>query len=40
MAIGAFFWRAGWYRPSIRPAGPVKMTSGIAIDLEPGCCRI
>src|SRR5262249_54995021 len=29
MAIGAFFCFAGWKRPSIRPADPVKMTSGI-----------
>src|SRR5437016_5362545 len=29
MAIGAFFCLAGWKRPSIRPADPVKMTSGI-----------
>jgi hypothetical protein len=29
MAIGAFFCLAGWYRPSIRPAAPVKMTSGM-----------
>src|SRR2546428_142109 len=37
MAIGAFFCGAGWYRPSIRPAGPVKMTSGIL--LEPRSLR-
>lgn|SRR6516162_6291353 len=29
MPIGAFFWRAGWYLPSMRPAAPVKMTSGM-----------
>ena len=29
MPIGAFFCRAGWYRPSMRPAAPVKMTSGM-----------
>jgi len=31
MAIGAFFWRDAWYRPSIRPAGPAKMTSGMGL---------
>src|SRR5215813_14283970 len=39
IAIGAFFCRAGWYRPSMRPAGPVKMISGMAIDLGPGLPR-
>ena len=34
MPIGAFFCRAGWYRPSMRPAAPVKMTSGMgSVDL-------
>jgi hypothetical protein len=31
MPIGAFFCRAGWYRPSMRPAAPVKMTSGMTV---------
>src|SRR5262249_33465622 len=34
MAIGAFFCLAGWNRPSIRPADPVKMTSGIGTSLH------
>jgi len=29
IAIGAFFCFAGWWRPSRRPAGPVKITSGM-----------
>src|ERR1044072_10043784 len=32
IAIGAFFCRAGWYRPSMRPAGPAKIISGIAVE--------
>jgi hypothetical protein len=32
--IGAFLCRAGWYLPSMRPAAPANMTSGMIIDLD------
>ena len=32
MAIGALRFLAGWNRPSIRPAEPVKMISGMMFE--------
>ncbi len=38
MAIGAFLSSDGWYRPSRRPAGPVKITSGMENSLRGTIC--